>query len=45
MLVKINQFNILNHINIPIFIHDWFAPMEKTYSEQIYIIENLLDKE
>jgi hypothetical protein len=37
--------NILSRHKLPIFIHDFMDNGQPTYSEQIYWIENLLDKE
>lgn len=37
--------NILINHNLPIFMHDFMAPGRQTYSEQIYWINHLINKE
>jgi len=36
---------LFGFISLPVFLHDWFAPMEDTYSEQVYFAEKILDKQ
>lgn len=44
-MAKFYHQNILKHINLPIFMHDWNKRGVVGYSEQVYWIEHILDKD